>query len=125
MSGDSFILDTNIVLYLLNGDTTLSELLDGKNLYISFITEIELLGYHKINKKEKLEIKQFIDECIIIDMNNDIKKYAVNIRNQYNTKLGDCLIAATTMYTDFPFITSDKGFNKIKGLKLLLYNGVD
>ena len=124
MSGDSFILDTNIVLYLLNGDTTLGELLDGKNLYISFITEIELLGYHKINKKEKLEIKQFIDECIIIDMNNDIKKHAITIRNQYNTKLGDCLIAATAIYADFPFITSDKGFNKIKDLNLLLYKSV-
>jgi predicted nucleic acid-binding protein len=122
MSGDSFILDTNIVLYLLNGDKTLGHLLYQKNLYISFVTEIELLGYHKITKKEKQEVKQFIDDCIIIEMNSDIKKLAIEIRNEHNIKLGDCLIAATTRYVDLPFITSDKGFSKIKEMDLVLYN---
>lgn len=122
MSGDSFILDTNIVLYLLNGDKTLSELLDRKNLYISFITEIELLSYHKISKKELQEIKRFIDDCIIIDMNNDIKKQTINIRNRYNVKLGDAFIAATVAYAGLPFITSDKSFTKIEELDLVLYN---
>ena len=118
MSGDNFILDTNTILYLLNGDKTLSELLHQKNLYISFITEIELLSYNKLTTKDKHEIKQFIDDCIIVDMNNDIKKTAIQIRNKYNTKLGDCLIAATAVYADFPIITADKGFSKIKELNL-------
>lgn len=122
MSGDNFILDTNTVLYLLNGDKTLSELLYQKNLYISFITEIELLGYYKLDKKEKLQLTYFIDDCIVIDMNSDIKKKAIYLRNKYNTKLGDCLIAATAIYTGFPFITADKGFNKVKELNIVLYN---
>ena len=122
MSGDNFILDTNIVLLLLNGDKTLSNLLDGKNLYISFITEIELLGYHKISKKEKQEIKRFIDDCIVIDMNNDIKQHVIDIRMKYNPKLGDCFIAGTVLYVDLPFITSDKGFNKMNELNLIYYN---
>ena len=122
MSGDNILLDTNIVLLLLNGDKTLTELLDGKNLFISFITEIELLGYHKITKKEKHKIKQFIDDCIVIDMNNDIKKHTIEIRNKYNSKLGDCLIAATAVYAGFPFITADKDFNKITELNHFFYN---
>jgi len=122
MSGDNILLDTNIVLLLLNGDKTLTELLDGKNLFISFITEIELLGYHKITKKEKHKIKQFIDDCIVIDMNNDIKKHTIEIRNKYNAKLGDCLIAATAVYAGFPFITADKDFNKITELNHFFYN---
>ena len=122
MSGDNFILDTNIVLLLLNGDKTLSNLLDGKNLYLSFITEIELLGYHKISKKEKQEIKRFIDDCIVIDMNNDIKQHVIDIRVKYNPKLGDCFIAGTVLYAELPFITSDKGFNKMNELNLIYYN---
>ena len=114
MSGNNFLLDTNIVLYLLNGDTTLRDLLHEKALYFSFITEIELLGYHKLSVKEKHIIKEFIDDVIVIDMNAEIKKHAINIRNHYNVKLGDCLIAATAMYAGIPFITSDKGFNKKK-----------
>lgn len=90
-------------------------------MYISFITEIELLGYHKITKKEKQEIKRFIDDCIIIEMNSEIKKHAIRIRNQYNSKLGDCLIAATAAYANFPFITSYKEFCKVEELNLILY----
>ncbi len=125
MSGDSFVLDTNIVLYLLNGDKTLCHILDQKVLYISFITEIELLGYHKISKKERLEVKQFIDDCIVIDMNSEIKKQAIEIRNQYNPKIGDCLIAAASIYSGLPFIRSDKGFSKIKEMNLVLYNTIN
>ncbi len=121
MSGDNFILDTNTVLYLLNGDKTLSKLLYQKNLYISFITEIELLGYHKLTGKEKENVTQFIDDCIVIDCNQEIKKKTISLKNKYNTKLGDSLIAATAMYANFPLITSDKGFNKIKELNLILY----
>ena len=36
MSGRKLFLDTNIILYLLNGDETLAELLNKKQLYISF-----------------------------------------------------------------------------------------
>lgn len=78
MSGDSFLLDTNTVLYLLNGDKTLSEFLFNKTLYISFITEIELLGYSKISAKEKNVIKSFIDDCIVIDVNSEIKRSAIS-----------------------------------------------
>jgi predicted nucleic acid-binding protein len=45
MSGSNLLLDTNIFLYLLGGDETIAETLNGKNIYVSFITELELLGY--------------------------------------------------------------------------------
>lgn len=44
MSGNNFLLDTNIVLYLLSGNTTVAEIIDGTQLYISFVTQLELLG---------------------------------------------------------------------------------
>ena len=48
MNGNKLFLDTNIILYLLNGDETLAELLNQKQLYISVITELELLAYKNI-----------------------------------------------------------------------------
>ncbi len=48
MNGDNILIDTNIALYLLNGDSVVAEILDGKNVYVSFITELELLGFHEI-----------------------------------------------------------------------------
>jgi len=45
MSGNKLVADTNIILYLLNGDHTVKEILQGKDVYISFITEIELYSF--------------------------------------------------------------------------------
>lgn len=79
MIGHNLILDANTALYLLNGDKTLSELLYQKNLHNSFITEIELLGYHKLTRKEKEEILQFIDDCIVINCNQEIRKKTITL----------------------------------------------
>jgi len=46
MNGKSLMVDTNIVLYVLGGNKKLAKILDGKELYISMITELELLGYN-------------------------------------------------------------------------------
>lgn len=69
MSGNSFLLDTNIVLYLLTGNSTVAEIVDGSQCYISFITQLELLGYKGISSKEQQKIKAFLAECIIVDIN--------------------------------------------------------
>ena len=45
MNGNSIVLDTNIILYLLNGDEQLSSILNGMELFVSVITEIELSSY--------------------------------------------------------------------------------
>lgn len=45
MSGKEILVDTNIFLYLLKGNDTLEEMLQGKSIYVSFITELELIGF--------------------------------------------------------------------------------
>lgn len=52
MNGNKLLLDTNIILYLLNGDNTLVDILQGKTPYISFITELELFSFKK-NKNDR------------------------------------------------------------------------
>jgi len=59
MNGNSILLDTNIVLYLLSGDEVLAELLHHKKLHVSFVTELELLGYQNITGQEQEEVKRF------------------------------------------------------------------
>lgn len=56
MNGDKFIIDTNTVLYLLNGDETLADFLFEKQLYISVISELELLSYKKLALKNKSKL---------------------------------------------------------------------
>ena len=63
MNGNNLFLDTNIILYLLDGDQTLAELLNNKQLYISVFTELELLAYEGITVKEEKVIKEFVAQC--------------------------------------------------------------
>ena len=53
MSGDRIFVDTNILIYLLQGDPEISQILDGRQLSISFITELELLSYPDLSKEER------------------------------------------------------------------------
>ncbi len=121
MNGNKLFLDTNIILYLLNGDQTLAELLNNKQLYISVITELELLGYKDITAKEEKVIKAFVAQCKIITINNTVKQETIRIRKTYETKLPDSIIIATALYLDFPLITSDIEFKKIEELTLIYY----
>lgn len=121
MNGNKLFLDTNIILYLLNGDETLAELLNGKQLYISVITELELLAYKGITAKEEKIINEFVSQCKTITINSAVKQETIRIRKTYNTKLPDSIIIATALYLDLPLITSDIEFKKVNELALVLY----
>lgn len=121
MSGVNFLVDTNICLYLLSGNKTIADILNENNVFISFITQLELLSFNNLTKEENEIIRSFIDDCIVIDLNEDIKEIVIKLRNNNKIKLPDSIIAATSVYFDIPFITADKGFKKIEELNLLFY----
>lgn len=121
MSGNNILLDTNIVLYLLNGEETLIPLLEEKNLFLSFITQLELLGARYLKPNDILQIKQFISECTVIDITPGIKEFAINIRQNYTIKLPDCIIIAISLWLNMPLITADQDFKKIDIADLIYF----
>lgn len=121
MSGTKLFIDTNIILYLLDGDETLADFLQNKQLYILVITEMELLGYKGITAKEEKQIKSFVEECKTVNINNTIKDDTIRIRKTYGNKLPDSIIAATAIYLDTPFVTTDTDFKRIEELELIQY----
>jgi predicted nucleic acid-binding protein len=121
MNGNKLFLDTNILLYLLQGDETLTHSLDNKQFYISFITQLEILSFSNLTKSSEKLINELLSECVIIDINSEIKRGAIESRKNYKLKLPDCLVAATAQYLDLPLITADSDFQKIEELKLIYY----
>ena len=121
MSGNKLFLDTNIILYLLSGDQTLAKILNDKQFYISFISQLELLGYLGISKAEQKQVEGFLDQCTVIDINNRIKVETIRIRRKYKIKLPDAIIIASASYLDVPVITADAGFKKVEEIDLLYY----
>ena len=121
MSGNKLFLDTNIILYLLQGDETLTQFLNHKQFYISFITQLELLSFPGLSKKEEKIINELMAECVIIDVNSKIKNISIEFRRKYKLKLPDCLVAATSYFLDLPLISADSDFKKIEELNLVYY----
>lgn len=122
VSGNKLLVDTNVVLYLLSGDKTVADLLDKKQIYLSFISELELLGYPGITSTEIQKVENFLDQCKIVDINEDIKTEAVRLKRKNRIKLPDAIIAATSVYLDMPLFTADEGFGGIEGINLILYD---
>ncbi len=121
MNGKEILIDTNIILYLLKGNDTLEEMLQGKEIYISFITELELIGFKNITANEEKQVTLLLKDCLIISLNTSIKEKYVEIRKKYQLKLADAIIAATAISTAIPLITSDKQFKIVKELTLVQY----
>ena len=86
------------------------------------ITELELIGYPDISVKELQQIRKFIEDCTIAEINEEIKNIYSGIRKKYRVKLGDAVVAATAIYLNLPVISADKSFNKISELQLTLYS---
>ena len=121
MNGNKLLLDTNIIIYFLSGDLTLLALLDKKIVHISIITKLELLSYPDISDEEVIKIENFLNNCIIIDLNPTINSKTIHLRKKYKLKLPDSIIIASSLYLDLPLLTSDKTLQKIKEVSLLYY----
>lgn len=121
MNGNRILIDTNIAIYLLDGDRSLAEILHHKTIYISFITQLELLSYAGITASEESVIHSMLDSCKIMDINDAIKKEVIRLRRNNAIKLPDCIVAASSIYLDIPLMTADRGFLKLEELSLMFY----
>lgn len=122
MSGTNLFVDTNILLYLLNGDKIVTELLNSKKIFVSFITEIELLSFKKLSTQEIKIIRQLLSDCTLIDMNEEIKLKTIEFKLNYNLKIPDAIIGATSFYLKIPLVTADKQFKRVENIDLIFYD---
>ena len=123
MNGNSIVADTNILIYLLNGNKAIKEILANVVTHISFITEIELRARKNLSEKETQLILQLISDCTVIDINDKIKNETIRLRMKYGLALPDCIILATASYLDLTLLTADKEFKKVNepSLPIFLY----
>jgi len=121
MSGDNIIADTSLIIHMLNGNALASEVLNNKTIWISCITEMEVLSFPKLTKENIKLIKEFFSECIIVDLGNEVKEIAITVRSKHRLKLPDAIIAATSIYLDFPLLTMDSDFEKVNELRCAVF----
>ena len=79
------------------------------------------MSYKNLTSKEKIAIESLLTDCIIIDINQQIKNYTIFFRSFYSIKLPDSIIAATAKFLNIPLLTSDNDFKDLKELTTILY----
>ena len=95
--------------------------IDQKEVFLSIISEMEMLGYPSITDNEVERIKIFIGDCNVLELTNAVKAKAIFIRREYNVKLPDAIIAVTAIQANIPFISSDAIFKRISELHFIEY----
>ena len=114
-----FIADTNFLIYLHEGNELVIPFLEY-NFGISFISEVELLGFKEISKAQDVKLRELIKDCFGVDWNSKIKEKTIDLRKNYSIKLPDAIIASTAIVYGLPLVTADKGFSNIDELDLIL-----
>ncbi|MDW7681923.1 MAG: type II toxin-antitoxin system VapC family toxin [bacterium] len=121
MNGNRYLIDTNIAIYFLTGDQRVGDILDQSQVFVSFISELELLSFEQEDDSSYAIIKEFLNDVVIIDINKKIKDYTIEIRKQRTLKLPDAIIAGTAKFLNIPLMTADDRFKNIEDPQIIFY----
>jgi predicted nucleic acid-binding protein len=120
MNGIKYLLDTNIVIGLLQRDLIILDILNDRQIQIgecaySAITRMKLLSFPSITPTEKEAIVFLLSRMTYLTITPAIENETINFRYTHKTKLPDSIIAATTKYHGLELVTLDKKLaNKLK-----------
>lgn len=121
---ESFLLDTNILIYYFNGDmeesvkNKVSDILRA-SFQISVISKMEFLGF-PFNQQENLDALQFIQHATIKPLSDQIVQRVIDIRQSNRIKLPDAVIAATAIEYSATLVT--RNTKDFKSLNLEIFN---
>jgi len=109
-----YLLDTNAVIYLVNGSLA-SPLPDGQ-YSVSIITEIELLSFSGLSAPEEQKIRDLLLLLDRIHLTDEVRDETIRLRRKNRLKLPDAIIAASALTRDAILLTNDQALSSIDGL---------
>lgn len=121
-----FTIDTNILIAYVGGEeTVILQIKEWRNagvaLFVSSITECEMLSYPKLSFEEEAKIENFLkDHLVIMPFDNFRARITAQVRRKIpSLKLPDAAIAALALETNTLLVTRNtRDFKKIPGLFL-------
>jgi len=125
MNGKSVVLDTNSLLYFLNGDPDVSSFLFDYQPIVSFVTELELLSAPELSVSEKLSIQEILKNLTIVNYTEEHKNDIVKLRAQKKLRLPDAIIASLAITLGLPLVTADKALRNIPDIDVIFYKVPD
>ena len=101
------ILDSNVIIYSVQpGYEILYNFLERNkgNLQASLITQLEVLGFHRIEPDDKTDFETFFALIPILPIDEEVIAEAIRLRQQRKRSLGDSIIAATALLYNLPVL---------------------
>jgi predicted nucleic acid-binding protein len=95
---DKFLVDTNIIIYHLNGTPVATDWLLCRqgSLAISVITKIEVLSY-PLEPEEEVLVLEFLKQFDLHYVTDEIIEATIQLRRKRKIKTPDAVIAATAL----------------------------
>jgi len=123
MNGKRYLLDTNAVVALLQGNNKLLNLLqNAKWIGIFVITQIEFLAFSGLSDEDKHIFSQFLQRIDVIELaskQSELIDLIIKLQQQYRIKLPDAIIATTAIQYEASLVTADKQLQNIQGLDVV------
>jgi toxin FitB len=117
------IIDSNIIIYsTLPNYQYLREYLRVRQdkLNISFISKIEVLGYHLLRDYDRNLFEIFFNSINTFYINKQIIDLTVLLKQKQKFSLGDSIIAATALFYGEDLLTNNvKDFINVQDIKLI------
>ena len=123
MSGNRYLLDTNAIVALLQGNNQLIQRLQKADwVGISVISQIEFLVFPNLTESDRQLFQVFLQRVQVIDLSSgdeNLIRMIVEIRQQYRLKLPDAIIAAIALYQSASLMTADQAFKNVNELTMV------
>lgn len=113
--------DSNLIIYAASGNyPALVEWFAQNKPAISAISLVEVLGYRRLDSKEKKVLTGLFADLATIYPDEAVFQKAIALRQQRSISLGDALIAATALHYHLTLATHNTDdFSWVKSLDLL------
>ncbi len=126
MSGERYLLDTNAIVALLQGDIRLVQLLrPAEWIGISVISRIEFLAFSGLSEADRQLFQHFLQRVEVLGLSADddaLVEKIIAVRQQHRLKLPDAVIAAMAMQKNAALVTADREFAKLTDWPMINWN---
>jgi predicted nucleic acid-binding protein len=110
MNGTNIVFDTCAIVKLLDQQYDLATLginINEARFLTSVIVRMELLAKPNLSANEELDIRNFLDDLVVVPIDDTVEQKAIEIRRATSTKLPDSIVAATAIALNATLLTDD------------------
>lgn len=111
MSGKRYLLDTNALIALLQGNRELVAICQSADwLGTSVVNVLEFLAFDELNEQDRSLFQQFLSRVTVVDVahhNAELMAHIAALRQQKALKLPDAIVMASAALHQATLITND------------------